>query len=88
MEYRESSIQFSFPIIIMKEGRWFVAECPTLNLASQGKTEKEAKGNIKHLIQEYLADPDTPKTALKETYAPLFTSIPVQVSKKILHGKT
>lgn len=88
MKYYETFVQFSFPIIIMKESRWFVVECPTLNLATQGKTEKEAKENIKDLIQEYLDDPDTPKTALQETYTPSFTYIPLVVSKKLLHGKT
>jgi len=88
MKYYETFVQFSFPIVIMKEGRWFVVECPTFNLATQGKTEKEAKENIADLIQEYLNDPDTPKTALQETYMPSFTYIPLAVPKKLLHGKT
>ncbi len=29
----------------MKEGRWFVASCSTLDIATQGKTEQEVKEN-------------------------------------------
>lgn len=43
------------------EGKWFVAECPVLHIATQGKTEKEVKENMQDLIEEYLDDPDTPK---------------------------
>lgn len=46
-------------IIIEREDRWFVAFCPELDVASQGKTVEEAKANIKEAIQLYLetADP-------------------------------
>jgi len=47
-------IQVPFPVFILKEGKWFVAECPILSIATQGRTEKEVKENIKDLIQEYL----------------------------------
>jgi predicted RNase H-like HicB family nuclease len=52
------------PIQIAKEGKWFVASCPILGIATQGKTKKEVKQNIAQLINEYLTDPDTPKSAL------------------------
>jgi len=42
--------QISFPVIIMKEGKWFVASCPTLDIGTQGETEQEAKENMKDLI--------------------------------------
>ncbi|MCD6086152.1 type II toxin-antitoxin system HicB family antitoxin [bacterium] len=58
-------IQFPFPIFITKEKKWFVAECPLLNIATQGKTEKEVKENMRDLIKEYLSDPDTSKEHLK-----------------------
>ena len=54
-------IQFPFPVFITKEGKWFVAECSILGIATQGKTEKEVKENMKDLIKEYFSDPDTPK---------------------------
>lgn len=55
----------SFPIFIGKEDEWFVASCPMLDIASQGKTEEEVKGNMKELIEEYMKDPDTQKPKLK-----------------------
>jgi len=31
------------PIILGKEGKWYIASCPVLDIATQGKTEKEAR---------------------------------------------
>jgi predicted RNase H-like HicB family nuclease len=49
------------PIIIAKEGKWFVAACPLLDTTTQGKTEEEVKANMADLIEDYLKDPDMPK---------------------------
>ena len=54
----------SFPVVISREGKWFVAFCPTLYIATQGKTRKEVEENIVELIAEYLTDPDTLKPSL------------------------
>jgi len=51
----------SFPVLISKEGKWFVASCPLLDIATQGRTEEEVKGNMVDLIEEYMEDPDTQK---------------------------
>ena len=51
----------SFPVLISKEGKWFVASCPLLSIATQGRTEEEVKGNMVDLIEEYMEDPDTQK---------------------------
>lgn len=80
-------IQFPFPVFITKERKWYVAECPLLNIATQGRTEKEVKENIKDLIKEYLSDPDTPKIKLKEISASL-TYVPITIPEKLLYGKT
>ena len=53
--------KFMFPVVFGKEGRWCVASCPLLDIATQGPTEKEARENIKELIRDYLSDPDTQK---------------------------
>lgn len=84
----KKSIQFPFPIFITMEDKWFVAECSLLNIATQGKTEKEVKENIKDLIKEYLKDPDTPKRQLRKLPSSSLTYIPVSVSRKLLYGKT
>jgi predicted RNase H-like HicB family nuclease len=58
-------IQVCFPIVIAKESKWFVASCPLLDIATQGKTKKEVKENMADLINDYLSDPDTPKPSIE-----------------------
>lgn len=77
-----------FPILITTEGKWFVAECPVLHIATQGRTEKEVKENMQDLIEEYLNDPDTPKDHLQEMNLVSLSYISVSVPQKLLHGKT
>jgi predicted RNase H-like HicB family nuclease len=55
----------SFPALIINEEKWFVASCPILDIATQGKTEKEVKENMKGLIEEYMKGPDTSKPKIK-----------------------
>ena len=71
------TVQFSIPIFINREGKWFVAECPLLNVATQGRTEKEVKENMKNLLWDYLRDADTPKEFLKQLNSPSLTYISV-----------
>lgn len=54
-------VRVPWPVVVMKEGKWYVASCPPLGIATQGKTTKEVKENMDELIMEYLQDPDTPK---------------------------
>ena len=69
----------SFPVLISKEGKWFVACCPILDIATQGRTGEEVKENMVDLIQEYMEDPDTQKpdwetimsTSLTLTFIPV-----------------
>ncbi|MFH1838602.1 MAG: type II toxin-antitoxin system HicB family antitoxin [Candidatus Kuenenbacteria bacterium] len=81
-------MQFPFPVFITKEKKWFVAECSFLGLATQGKNEKEVRVNMKDLIEEYLADPDTSKFDLKKFVISSLSYIPVKISEKLLYGKT
>lgn len=83
-----AEIEFPFPIFVTKEGKWFVAACPVLGIATQGRTEKEVKENMRDLIKEYLRDPDTPKPRLKELSFSSLSYIPVKISKSLLYGKT
>ncbi len=71
--------KFVLPIIVGKEGKWFVASCPVLDIATQGKTEKEAKENIHGLIIEYLNDPDTPKPDLSTISFPSLSYVEIPV---------
>lgn len=80
----EQLIKFPFPIFLTKEGKWFVAECPLLDIATQGKTEKEVKKNMEELIEEYITDPDTPAFHWRDVS---LTYIPTSVPKRLLYGK-
>lgn len=82
------TLQVPVPILLTREGRWFVASCPILDVATQGKTEKEVKENLADLTNEYLRDPDTAKPSLDELMSLSLASILVKVSEGVLHGKT
>jgi predicted RNase H-like HicB family nuclease len=48
-----------FTGIIEREGDWYVALCPELDVASQGKTVEEARDNLAEAIELFIevADP-------------------------------
>lgn len=85
---KQKLIQFPFPIFITKEEKWFVAECPILGIATQGRTEREVRDNMKDLIKECLSDPDIPKPRLREIIPSSLTYLSVPVPEKLLYGKT
>ena len=47
-----------FSAVVAKEGKWYVASSPELDIASQGKTKDEALKNLKDAIELYLEDED------------------------------
>ena len=66
----------SFPVLISKEGRWVVACCPILDIATQGRTEEEVKENMVDLIAEYMEDLDTQKPDLEMITSTSVTILP------------
>ena len=82
----KKSIQFPYPVFITREGKWFVAECPVLNLATQGRTEKELKDNMKELIEDYLKDPDTRKPVYRDLNFSSLTYIAASTPAELIHG--
>jgi len=82
------TLQVPVPILLTKEGRWFVASCPILDIATQGRTEKEVKNNLADLIHEYLKDPDTPKPSLDALMSLSLANISVRIPEGVLHSKT
>lgn len=52
---------YTFTTTIHKEGKWHVARCVELGVASQGRTIGEAKKNIKEAVELYLEDMPTRK---------------------------
>ena len=85
--YSAMTIQLPFPIVISKENKWFVASCPLLDLATQGKTEAEVKENMVDLINDYLNDPDTQKPSMEDLLSLSLTNIPVKVPEGVIHRK-
>jgi len=80
-------MKIPLPVVIAKEGRWFVAACPVLDIATQGKTEKEVKEMMEDLMGEYFKDPDTPKPEIKTIMSVSLTNIPVNIPEGVSHGK-
>jgi predicted RNase H-like HicB family nuclease len=81
-------MKMPLPVILTKEGKWFVAACPVLDIATQGKTEKEVKENMEDLMNEYLKDPDTPKPKIEAIMSVSLINLPVNIPKGVLHSKT
>ena len=50
------SLEFSS--VVSKEGKWYVAICPELEIASQGKSVELALENLREAIELYLRDQD------------------------------
>jgi len=75
------------PIVISREGKWFVASCPLLDIATQGKDEKEVRENMKDLIEEYFQDPDTHKPEMKAIMSSSVSIINIPVKIGVFHGK-
>ena len=45
-----------YTAIIHKEDEWYVAECPEVGTASQGKTIEEAISNLQEATELYLEE--------------------------------
>ena len=69
---------YTLSAIIEHEGKWYVATCPELGVASQGKTVEEAKKNLHEAVQLYLENAD-PKEITIPTEPPFITSFKVAV---------
>ncbi len=80
-------MKIPLPVVITKEGKWFVASCPVLDVATQGKTEEEVKENMEDLINDYFKDPDTPKPEISAIMSVSLTNIPVNIPEGVLHRK-
>ncbi len=82
-----TDIPIPLPVLIAKEGEWFVASCPVLDIATQGETEEEVKENMEDLINEYFKDPDTVKPEIRTIMSVSLTNIPVNIPEGVLHSK-
>jgi len=64
-----------FSAVITKEGNYYVALCPELDIASQGGDVEKALENLKEAISLYLEDEDA--KVPRQDFKPLVTLIEV-----------
>ncbi len=72
-------MEYALPIIIAREGKWYVAACPLLDIATQGKSEDEVKRDMRALIKEYMKDPDTKKPNMSSLMSLSLTTVQINV---------
>jgi len=57
--------------VIEREGDWYVALCPELDIASQGKTVEEARENLREALElffETASDEEVKQRLREEVY--------------------
>jgi len=64
--------------VVWRDDGIYVALCPELDVASQGKSVEEALRNLKEALELYLEDEDVEKPSKAE--APIVTIVKVNVS--------
>ena len=69
---------YHMTIVIEKENDWYVALCPEIDVASQGKTIEEAKANLKEAVGLYLEHADPSEIRLPNE-PPLISSFDIAV---------
>jgi predicted RNase H-like HicB family nuclease len=42
---------------VWKEGKWFIAQCAQVDVASHGRTEKKALANLREALELYFEPP-------------------------------
>ncbi len=71
----------AFTAILQREGDWFVALCPELDVASQGRTVEEATANLKEAVELFLECADA-----KEIKQRLHGEVFVTRFEAVAHG--
>jgi predicted RNase H-like HicB family nuclease len=72
------SMTYNLSAIIEHEGDWYVANCPELDIVSQGKSVEEAQKNLHEAVQLFLESAD-PKEIPPLTEPPYLTTFKVAV---------
>ena len=65
-------------LITWKEGKWFIAKALEVEVASQGRTEKEAIENLKEALELYFEDQNT--TDLISLIDPKLQSLTIHIN--------
>lgn len=51
---KNMTIKINVPVVFKQDGDVYVGICPPLNVASQGVTPEEARGNLAEALREFL----------------------------------
>ena len=62
----------SFSASVWREGEWFVAQCLEVDVASQGRSEKEALESLEEVLELYFEPPTA-------TLAPQIFQVQVEI---------
>jgi len=54
---KRRSVSREFTAVIRKEGKWFVAQCIEVDVASQGRSEKAALKNLQEALELHFQSP-------------------------------
>jgi predicted RNase H-like HicB family nuclease len=79
MKYTQVSETVDFSAVVRREGKLYVALCPEVDVASQGKSVEEALKNLKEALELYLEDEDVEKPSKVE--APIVTIVKVTTNE-------
>lgn len=69
---------YTLSAIIEREGDWYVATCPELDVASQGRTVEEARQNLYEAVQLFFETAD-PKEISIPPEPPFITTFKIAV---------
>lgn len=67
--------KLNYHALVWQEGKWYVARCLELEVASQGKTKEEALENLREAVDLYLEDEDPKQFLLPKMVKPQITQI-------------
>ena len=67
---------YNLSAIIERDGKFFVAYCPEIDLASQGSTIEEANQNLREAVQLFIESAD-PSEINVPTEPPFITSFKI-----------
>lgn len=69
--------KLSYHALIWQEDKWYVARCLELEVASQGKTKKEALDNLQEAVDLYLEDENLKHFLLPKIIEPQVTQVKI-----------
>ena len=72
-------MSYTFSAIVEKEGKFYVALCPELDVASQGKTIETALANLKEAVSLFIESASRKELAAATASRPLITTLEVTV---------